>query len=433
MTEKQNFKILFTDEVLKLIDQPGTKIIDIRSVNAYNGWQENGEPCGGHINGARSLPYKWIDYIDWIEIVQSKAIFPKDKIIIYGYDKNEIDVVAQQFSKAGYVDINVYYDFMEWSTFSNPMNKLQNYKQLVSPQWLQGLINGDTIDKYDNDKFLICHAHYRNPDDYTEGHIPTAISLDTNLLESPKTWNRRSPKELKQTFEKLGISHDTTIIVYGRFSFPDNNDEFPGSSAGQIGAIRCALIMMYAGVQDVRVLNGGIQSWVDSGLKLTKTNIDPSPINDFGIDIPNRPELFIDLYEAQEYLRASDKNLVSVRSYREWTGETSGYNYIERKGRIPGAVFGDCGSDAYHMENYRNLDHTTREFQEIFKNLKQVGVTPEKANAFYCGTGWRGSEAWFNVWLMGWPNVAVFDGGWFEWSNNNLPFETGKDGRNNTA
>jgi len=26
---------------------------------------------------------------------------------------------------------------------------------------------------------------------------------------------------------------------------------------------------------------------------------------------------------------------------------------------------------------------------------------------------------------MGWTNIAVFDGGWFEWSNNNLPFETG--------
>jgi thiosulfate/3-mercaptopyruvate sulfurtransferase len=26
---------------------------------------------------------------------------------------------------------------------------------------------------------------------------------------------------------------------------------------------------------------------------------------------------------------------------------------------------------------------------------------------------------------MGWDKAAVFDGGWFEWSNNDLPFETG--------
>jgi thiosulfate/3-mercaptopyruvate sulfurtransferase len=30
-----------------------------------------------------------------------------------------------------------------------------------------------------------------------------------------------------------------------------------------------------------------------------------------------------------------------------------------------------------------------------------------------------------NAWLMGWSNIAVFDGGWFEWSNKNKPFETG--------
>jgi thiosulfate/3-mercaptopyruvate sulfurtransferase len=28
---------------------------------------------------------------------------------------------------------------------------------------------------------------------------------------------------------------------------------------------------------------------------------------------------------------------------------------------------------------------------------------------------------------MGWPRVSVFDGGWFEWSNDqNNPFETGE-------
>ena len=50
---------------------------------------------------------------------------------------------------------------------------------------------------------------------------------------------------------------------------PDNNDPFPGSAAGDIGAIRCAFIMLYAGVKDVRVLNGGFQLWVDAGILLS--------------------------------------------------------------------------------------------------------------------------------------------------------------------
>ena len=56
---------------------------------------------------------------------------------------------------------------------------------------------------------------------------------------------------------------------------------------------------------------------------------------------------------------------------------------------------------------------------------EDVGITPDKQNAFYCGTGWRGSEAFMNAWLMGWSQISVYDGGWLEWSNRNLPYETG--------
>jgi thiosulfate/3-mercaptopyruvate sulfurtransferase len=45
---------------------------------------------------------------------------------------------------------------------------------------------------------------------------------------------------------------------------------------------------------------------------------------------------------------------------------------------------------------------------------------------FYCGTGWRGSEAFYNAWLMGFPRISVYDGGWYEWSNDpGNPTETG--------
>jgi len=184
--------------------------------------------------------------------------------------------------------------------------------------------------------------------------------------------------------------------------------------------------MMYAGVKDVRVLNGGFQSWIDAGYEVKFDDLPKIPEEIFGTSIPMRPELAVDLPEAKKMLASDDSELVCVRSWPEFIGEVSGYNYIENKGRIPGAIFGNCGSDAYHMENYRNVDHTTREFHEIEKIWEQAGITPNKHIAFYCGTGWRGSEAFFNAWLMGWPRVSVFDGGWFEWSNDpENPYETG--------
>jgi len=384
---------------------------------------------GGHIKGARSLPIKWTNYIDWIEIVRSKGIIPENSLIIYGYSLEEAQKIAIRFLKSGYNDIKIYDNFVEeWSANPElPVERLKRYSQLVYSEWLKSLISGDIPSGYNSDAYVVCHAHYRNHSDYEKGHIPGAISLDTNTLESPETWNRRSPQELKETLEKSGITSETTVILYGRFSHPSNDDPFPGSSAGHLGAIRSAFIMMYAGVKDVRILNGGIQSWTDAGYETSTEDGIPEPVNDFGAKIPVRPELAVDIPEAKKLLRSRNGDLVSVRSWPEFIGEVSGYNYIEKKGRIPGAIFGNCGTDAYHMENYRNLDHTIREYHETEKIWKEAGITPDKHIAFYCGTGWRGSEAFFNAWLMGWPRISVFDGGWYEWSNDpdNL-IETGE-------
>ena len=421
-------KEVSTLEVMKLIDDKNTKIIDARPVDAYNGWRFENETRGGHIKNAKSLPVKWTNYMDWIEIVHSKQILPEHKIIVYGYNTEQATRVAESFRRVGYENVRLYNHFVdEWSADDKlPMEKLQRYSHLVYPEWVKSILDGETPPEHNGSKTVICHAHYRNRDAYLSGHIPCAIDIDTLALEAPETWNRRSPEELKTALEQHGITADTTVILYGKYMQPDNADEFPGSAAGHIGAIRCAFIMMHAGVKDIRVLNGGFQSWKDAGFEISAEDVPKSPARDFGAEIPANPDLAVDIPKAKEMLNSDDADLVSVRSWREFIGEVSGYNYIEKKGRIPGAIFGNCGTDAYHMENYRNLDHTTREFHEIEDIWKEVNITPDKHLAFYCGTGWRGSEAFYNAWLMGWSRVSVFDGGWFEWSNDpENPYETG--------
>ncbi len=422
-------KALSTENMVELLDQDGVKIVDVRPVDAYNGWKLQKEIRGGHIKGAKSLPVKWANYMDWIEIVKHKQIIPEDHVVVYGYTPDQSQRVAKLFQKAGYKEVSVYNGFLdEWVVNDTlPMQRLDRYKHLVYPQWIKSLLDGGTPPEHDGGKTVICHAHYRNRNAYLTGHIPGAIEIDTLALEAPETWNRRSPSALKLALEQHGITADTTVILYGKYMDPDNDDEFPGSAAGHIGAIRCAFIMMYAGVKDVRILNGGFQSWKDAGFEISTLDVPKKPVLEFGRTIPGNPELAVDVPEAKLMIKSSDAELVCVRSYPEYIGEVSGYNYIEPKGRIPGVVFGNCGSDAYHMENYRNVDHTTREFHETVKIWYDFGITPDKHLAFYCGTGWRGSEAWINAWLMGWPRVSVFDGGWYEWSSNpNNPFETGE-------
>jgi molybdopterin synthase sulfurtransferase len=415
-------------QIVESLSRPARPILDIRPVDAYNGWKLRGEPRGGHIPSARSLPGPWAHYIDWPDILEAKDIRPEQSPILYGYDETEAMALAERFLRAGFREVGVFPSFVEeWSAQPRmPLSSLPRHRHLVPAVWLRELMQNGSAPEHDGGRLVIAHAHYRNRAAYEEGHIPGAIALDTNWLESPEGWNRREPNELRAALQNAGITFDTTVVLYGRTSVAATDDPFPGSSAGQLGAMRCAHIMLYAGVRDVRILNGGLQAWVDAGYETTTEESAAVPVADFGADIPQSPELFVDLPRAKQILQSPGENLVCVRSWAEFTGQVSGYNYIEKKGRIPGAVFADCGRDAYHMENYRNVDETAREYHEIVATWKRAGVTPEKLNAFYCGTGWRASEAFFNAWLLGWPRIAVFDGGWFEWSQDESnPWETG--------
>ncbi len=419
---------LSTETFAERINQPDHNILDVRPMAAYNGWRLNGEPRGGHVPGAKSIPFQWTQFMDWVEVPEEKDIRPEAPITVYGSTIEEVEEMADNFRRLGFEDVSLYTDFQrEWAVDPDrPLRRLERYRQLVPPAWVKSLLDGDEPEEADGDDYVLCHAHFDHLPDYEEGHLPGAIPLNTNLLESPETWNRRSPAELKSALEDRGIRHDTTVVLYGRFSYPTYDQKHPAQSAGHLGAMRCAAIMLYAGVEDVKILNGGLNTWALAGYDTSTDTVSPEPVDNFGVDVPARPEFMLDLPEAKTLLNADDGDLVSVRSWAEFIGERSGYHYIDKTGRIPGAVFGNCGSDAYHMENYRNFDYTTREFPEVAQKWAEMGITPDRHIAFYCGTGWRGSEAFMNAYLMGWPNISVYDGGWYEWSSHpDTPTATG--------
>ena len=118
--------------------------------------------------------------------------------------------------------------------------------------------------------------------------------------------------------------------------------------------------------------------------------------------------------------------VVTLRSRREQVGKTSGYGYIKARGRIRGDVWGHGGSDPHAMEDFRNFDQTMRGGGEIGSLWGAAGIRPEKKIAFYCGTGWRASEAFFYAYVMGFKHISVYDGGWLKWSRDkNNPVASG--------
>jgi thiosulfate/3-mercaptopyruvate sulfurtransferase len=405
----------------------GTILLDIRPIAAYNGWSLHNEPRGGHIPGAVSFPSAWLKHENWPGLLREKEASPEKSIILYGYDPAETEAVADRLVREGYTNVRGFARFADWSADPNlPLSRLPRYDRLVCPEWVQQLLDGLRPPTHNGHDFVLCHASYRYRGDYEAGHIPGAIHLDTERLESPKDWNCRSIEELRENIPALGIRHDTTVILYGRFAHPNNEDDYPGKDAGHLAAIRCAVLLMYAGVTDVRVLNGGLESWIGEGRELTTEEGLVRPVTDFGADMPARPDYIVDTPKAKELLASDEGELVSVRSWNEFIGKVSGYNYIDKVGRIPGAVFGNCGSDAYHMENYRNVDQTMKPYHEIAAMWAKDGIVPDKHVAFYCGTGWRACDAFYHAFTMDWPRISIYDGGWLEWSSDSAnPVATG--------
>jgi thiosulfate/3-mercaptopyruvate sulfurtransferase len=419
-----------TDELRERLDDPALALVDTRPLHEFNGWRGAAAPHGGHVAGAIAFPAEWeplLDDADLGDVLVTKGITRDRDVVLYGAGANAL---GRRLASLGYAVSTL--DDLEARAGEGalPLARLPRYQRLVHVEWLRAVLDGERPEAAPEARFLLFHVNFGVPEEYEEGHLPGALYLDTNWLENPVDWNRRTPEELEETARRLGISHDTTVVLYGRDTEGDANEKWPGRRAGQIAACRAALILTYAGVEDVRVLDGGYDRWVRAGYELETTPNSPVPVRSFGARIPTRPDVIVDIDEAKQILADPNRAaLVSVRTWREHIGEVSGYNYIQPAGRIAGDVWGNCGSDAYHMQHYRNVDNTMRAYPEIAANWADAGITSDKRVAFYCGTGWRASETWFYALLMGWENVAVYDGGWFEWSKDpeRNPIQVGLD------
>lgn len=245
---------------------------------------------------------------------------------------------------------------------------------------------------------------------YQDGHLHGAHYLDTGQLETGPFWNKVADADLLLLLQSLGIRHDTTVILYGR---------------GMLAPARAAHLMLYAGVLDVRLVDGGLDACLNGGARCTDASEAPAtPAHSFGAPFPARPDYLTDRAQLLRRLARDDASVVSIRSWAEHQGVTSGYTYIDARGDIPGARWGRAGQDGdvNSMSAYLDAALCMRPAAEIAAMWASQGIFPgASSTTFYCGTGWRASLACFHAYLMGWKGISVYDGGWLEWSSTATP------------
>lgn len=263
----------------------------------------------------------------------------------------------------------------------------------VTPEWVQSVIDGNQKESENYVIGEVSWGTYKDSPSYTKGHIPGAIHINTDSVEEGPVWNILSPEKIEKSMLENGITKDTTVILYG-----------DPSAAGRV-----AFTYLWAGVENVKMLNGGIEAWEKAGYKTETDVVEAKKAENFGTKVPAHPEYCLSIEDTKEKLKDENFKLVSIRSEDEFLGKTSGYAYINKAGEPEGAVWG------FDTDRYVNEDGTCINMEQMKELWNECDFSADNELSFYCGTGWRACVPWLICYENGMTNMTVFDGGWNEW------------------
>lgn len=288
----------------------------------------------------------------------------------------------------------------------------------VTAKWVKSVIDGN---QPESKNYVIEEVSYpataAESPTYNSGHIPGAVHASIMEVEDATgdekgAYNLLPAEEVKANILSHGITKDTTVIMYG--------DDI-------CGVARQAYAYIWAGVENVKILNGNLDAWTSAGYELEKKANDNVAASDFGVSVPAHPEYWLSIEDAV-YKVANDSNfkLVSIRSEAEWLGQTSGYTYMDKAGEPKGAVWGKGPHTASDVADFVNSDGTVKELSELEKIWADCDFTLKNDISFYCGTGWRACVPFLVMYQEGYNNISIYDGGWYEYlMHDDYPVQVG--------
>ena len=263
---------------------------------------------------------------------------------------------------------------------------------LVTTEWLA---------EHLSDASVVLAEVDEDPDLYEGGHIVGAVKLHwRDDLQDPLERDLVDREAFERLMGLLGITNASTVVLYG-----DKNNWF--------AAFAYWYLKVY-GHEDVRILDGGRQKWLDERRELT-TEV-PSPERAEYRASERNEALRAYRGAVLEGIGASEKALVDVRSPQEYAGDLvapPGYEQegAQRAGHIPTAV-------SIPWSRAVRDDGTFRPREELLELYESEGITAGKQVTAYCRIGERSAHMWFVLReLLGYEQVDNYDGSWTEWGN----------------
>jgi len=275
---------------------------------------------------------------------------------------------------------------------------------IVSTQWLS-----------DNRTFPgLFMLDVRAPDNYAKGHIPGAINVPglgnwyLNLFCKEFPWMELpEEKALFATIGKAGITGDSLVVVVGRTTDP----MAPYAVAD---AARVAITLLYAGVENVAILNGGYDKWAAEGRTTSTVPVTPTSVAYTGAV---NKAMFVtkdyveDKIGKSVIVEAREADIYYGLIQEPWTTRAG---HIPSAKNLPAPWFWTFAKDKKGTITYGTWKdaNLAREMASAV-----LGEDASQEIIVYCGVGGYASPLYYVLTqIIGYTNAKIYDGSMQEWS-----------------
>lgn len=238
---------------------------------------------------------------------------------------------------------------------------------------------------------------------FRDGHIPGAVfvNLDTELAAPPSPSHGRHPlpeiDDLQASARRWGIEDGDAVVLY--------------DASGSTAAARGWWLLRWAGLTDVRLLDGGLGAWTAADQPLAVGGGESVVPGNVVLSSGHLPTIDID--DAAGWA-ASGGTLLDARAGERYRGEVEPMDPVA--GHIPGA------SNAPTAEN---VDANGRFLDAEILRERFTAAGARDRVAVYCGSGVTAAHEIAALAIAG-TEASLFPGSWSQWSNDpERPVATG--------
>lgn len=266
---------------------------------------------------------------------------------------------------------------------------------LVDTAWLSAHLGSPGLRILDGSHHLPTAGRNARTE-YGERHIPGALFFDIDAVADRDTdlpHMLPSAEQFARDVGAMGIGNDDKVVVY--------------DTIGTTGAARVWWTFRVFGHRDVAVLDGGLPKWLAEGRRAEGGVVTP-PAKPYTAE--KDESLVRSLEQVRRNIESRREQVVDARSAGRFAAIEPEPRAGMRGGHIPGSL-------NVPFPELIAPDRTFRSADELRQTFEKAGLDFDRPITTTCGSGVTAAVLALGLYLLGRPDVAVYDGSWSEWGS----------------